>query len=342
MSAVISDELQDFINNLEQGDIIMHHAHGFLSESIRALDGSNYNHCSIYDKDGYVYESVTGGIKKKELKESIATQKTAAITNFRLENLPEDKSLLIETIEKYHTSNIYAYDQIVLLAMILLKKELALDNPETRSFVENFLIYTTNFLTNLFDPNNKNEICSEVIYRAYEEVANHTGNTDFHMVIDIDESMIPYDEDKKILVKKIKSILKNNKSLHFDTKALKKLKRKKTGVSRQEIEESFKRMLPILEKRKLAKKGGVRKGNKLLLPRGIYSREFVRDEIKNWDKNIKYFERTNPETAKLLKKINIHNFITPANISVHCLNAKKLNTFKTGIEYDSNCPFCAI
>lgn len=345
----ILEGLDDFINQLEQGDIIMHHAHGFVSETIRVLEGSDYNHCSIYDKDGYVYESVTGGVVRKKLCESICTQNTSAVTNLRLKNLPKDKSLLIETIEKHHTSDVYAYDQIVLLAMILLKKKLGLNNKNTSSFTEKLLIYTADKLTGVFDPNNKNEICSELIYRAYEEVANLTGNTNFHLNIDIHSSMIPFDgkniNDAKEITKirnRAKAILKKNNSLRFDITHYRKLRNQrnqKNKVTLDELEKDFKRILPRLGRRQqISRNRKSAKNVKLLVTRDMYNKE----DLKNWEENIKYFEKTNPETAALLKRIDVYNFITPANISEHSFNTQKLNTFKTGIEYDSNCPFCAI
>lgn len=332
--------LDDFINKLEQGDIIMHHAHGFISETIRELDGSDYNHCSIYDKEGYVYESVTGGVVRKTLFESICTQETSAVTNFRVNNLPKDKSILIETLKKNHTSDVYAYDQIVLLAMILLKKKLGLDNKITGSFTQNLLIYLADRVTKEFDPNNKNEICSELIYRTYEEAADLTGNIDFHLCIDVESTLIPFDKKNINKISKIsKSYLKQNKSLNFDITHYRKLRNKRYSVTLNDLEKEFRRIRPRLGRTQQIARG---RYNKILVHKKDYSRKYIREEIKNWEGNIKYLEKTNPKTAALLKKIDIHNFITPANISEHCLNTQKLNTLKTGIKQDPNCPFCDV
>ena len=118
-------DISNFKKQLKQGDIIMHHAHGWISNIIKNYDQSNYNHCSIYDKDGFLYESITcGGIQRKTIEDSLKAQKTVLVTIFRVKNIDNTKTkFLIEAIKKYPKNTTYAYSQLLLLAGILWKRK---------------------------------------------------------------------------------------------------------------------------------------------------------------------------------------------------------------------------
>ena len=171
--------MENFKKQLKQGDIIMHHAHGWLSNIIRSFDQSNYNHCSIYDSDGYIIESVNGGVQRKTIEDSIKTQKTYLITIFRLKNIPDNKTqLLIDNINKNYTSNTYAYSQILLLAFLLLKRKLKLRGFLGR-LVNVFYSFFEKIIMFIFDRKDKNMMCSELIYRTYMDIYKQEKNSDF-------------------------------------------------------------------------------------------------------------------------------------------------------------------
>ena len=92
--------MKDFKNNLKQGDIIMYHSHGWISNLIRKTDQSDYNHCSIYDKDGFIYEAISGGVQRKKIEDSIKHLNTALITIFRVRNVNFSETNLISNYIK--------------------------------------------------------------------------------------------------------------------------------------------------------------------------------------------------------------------------------------------------
>ena len=182
--------MDNFKKQLKQGDIIMHHAHGWLSSIIRNFDQSHYNHCSIYDKDDFLYESVNGGVKRKKIQESIATQKTALISIFRLEGIPQEKThLLINNIEEKYRENSYAYSQVLLLASLLLKRKHNIKgvlgkciNLLALGFEKTIMLF--------FDRSDKNLMCSELIYRTYMDVCHQEKNKIFSLNIPLECSPI--------------------------------------------------------------------------------------------------------------------------------------------------------
>jgi hypothetical protein len=55
------------LKDLRKGDIILNTTEGPLSESIRAISHSNYNHAAIYVGNGKVVEAVGGGVRQIDL-----------------------------------------------------------------------------------------------------------------------------------------------------------------------------------------------------------------------------------------------------------------------------------
>lgn len=170
-----TNDLSLFISRLRQGDIIFHHAHDSLSSLIQTLDNSNYNHCSIYDKDGYIYESVKEGVVRKKISESIIQQKTYSITNFRVYEMSRVNSeKLIEIINKKYLGKYFAKTQIVFLALVFLRKKLM--NVTRSNFkVAIFIVRLFNFIFRFLDFKNNSLICSELIYRVFREFCKEDG-----------------------------------------------------------------------------------------------------------------------------------------------------------------------
>lgn len=185
-------DLSEFKNHLQSGDVIMHHAHGFISNTIRKFNRSNYNHCSVYDKNGYVYESVTGGIQRKTVEDSLKTQKTYAISIYRLNSSSEDKIVKVtETIQNHYTSKIYAYSQIGYLGILLARKFYG-TNSKFRKYTYKYFLYACDLFGKIMDPLNKNHTCSELVYRAYKQTANTLKDPELYIVFPFESSPLNY------------------------------------------------------------------------------------------------------------------------------------------------------
>ena len=58
------------IKDLKLGDCLVYNKHTFIGRSIQILTRSHYNHTSIYNGNGYVYEATIPKFKLTEVKES--------------------------------------------------------------------------------------------------------------------------------------------------------------------------------------------------------------------------------------------------------------------------------
>ena len=295
--------MENFKNQLKQGDIILHHAHGWLSNIIRNLDQSYYNHCSIYDKDGFLYESTKGGIKRKTIEESIKNQQTNQITIFRSKNADQKKmKFLIDTVEAY-PKNTFAYSQIFLLASILWKRKKNLNGLRGKLANLLFLAFEK-IIFLLVDSKNTNMICSELVYRSYMDVAKKHNDVSFtiHIPIECNPLFVFENEEiKKEYPCDIEYYEKNN----WETV------QKNTFVDdKNEVKSSaFKNYITNL----------FSTGNYDLLSLAKYSSSENKADILG-NKNIK--------VSRLLKSVKLYNFVTPGDIA-RSLDTYIVATYKT-------------
>lgn len=307
--------MENFKNQLKQGDIILHHAHGWLSNIIRDLDQSYYNHCSIYDKDGFLYESIKGGIKRKTIEESIKNQKTSLITIFRSKNADQKKmKLLIDTIEAY-PKNTFAYSQMCLLASILWKRKQNL-NGLWGKFANLLFLVFEKIIFLFVDRKNTNMICSELVYRSYMDVAKKHNDVSFTIHIPIECSplfVFENEEIKKEYPCDFEYYEKNN---------LETVQQNTFVDDKNEIKSStFKNYITNL----------FSTGNYDLLSIAKYSPNENKAGILG-EKNIK--------ASRILKSIKLYNFVTPGDIA-RSLDTYAVATYKTDTALNfKNCQVC--
>jgi len=216
---VVTSNLVELKQVLKTGDIIMHYGDDIIARMIHKFNDTQYNHCSIYDKDGYLYESVSGGVQRKKIEESVCVQKSHELTILRLKDSKEDLDDVIKIIkEEYLHEESYAISQILLLFLLSLKKYyLEKDSSFIKKYTYKKMIYSCHFLEKIFDPNNSRHLCTELIYRAYEEAAITKNKKQLHLQVPIETSFLSFSKDFKIFFnrnRKLKNKNYSNLSIH--------------------------------------------------------------------------------------------------------------------------------
>ena len=304
--------MNDFKNNLKQGDIIMHHAHGCVSNIIRKIDQSHYNHCSIYDKEGFLYEAVNGGIQRKKIEDSIKHQNTALITIFRVKNIDFNKSDLVSNYIKPILKNKFAYSQIVLIAAILWKRKRQLKGIKSSILNLIFLFYEK-IMSGVIDNEDNNMTCSELVYRTYMDIAKKQQNLNFIIHIPLECSPIFILEDEEIV---------NTNPCDPDI----------YEKYNNDTANAYKKGNVIIEKATTYLKNLFSTKNYDTLSLAKHSIPFTQNKT---DLLIKKSKKVN----KILKKAKLYNFITPGDI-VRSLDTYPVATYKT--EKASKFKKCAI
>lgn len=306
--------MENLRKQLKQGDIIMHHAHGWLSTIIRTYDQSHYNHCSIYDKDGFLYECINGGITRKTIEESIKDQKTSLITIFRTKNADQKKmQCLINTIKSY-PKNTYAYSQILLLASILWKRKQNLTGILGKIANVFFLVFEK-IIFLFVDKKNANMICSELIYRAYMDVAKETKDIGFsiHIPLECNPLFVFENEElQKLYPCELERYDENNASGITN--------KNDNSESSTQIEKIQAYLSDLFSTEK------------------YHTLSFVK--YSPYDNNTDMLAKKAKNVARILKRAQLYNFITPGDIA-RSLDTYVVATYKTDlINNFTNCPVC--
>ncbi len=307
--------LELFISQLRQGDIILHHAQDWISTPIRYFDRSDYNHCSIYDKNGFIYESIGEGVVRKKLEKSIIDQNTSYVVNMRtseIELSPSITQQLINNIEQRYLNNNYGYSQLLLTGLML--KRWLDPNDYLKQLSLAFLTKISNDLMSFLDSSNKTLLCSELIYKTYNDIAIKTNTPKMEFVMPIEDSILGSNIKKNNSHKKRKKRLNSLKYRLKQQGVNQHFKAPKNFPStKPELEESLTAYINR-EKRFFDNLYNSNR-RKLFIRRYDYNHAFFNKNVLTLKDNVNYFKKINPEFAALLDQLNVDNFVTPGDIS---------------------------
>ncbi len=160
----------DKINfELKSGDIFLYHGTHLISKLIRKFDGTEVNHASLYVGNNQVIEAKEGssGVSKNSIYKSIENSKYIKV--FRLKDETLDINPVLNVANNFYLSpNRYGYEQIVLLAFIILINK-ALPTKTFRWIAKTILERAAQIILKLTQNGKEVLICSELVYRSYEE-----------------------------------------------------------------------------------------------------------------------------------------------------------------------------
>ena len=369
-----------FKNKLQKGDIILYHGHHWLSEIIQNLDNSYYNHCAIYDefKDGkhYIYEASNNGIKHRSLEESISDSKSSTIAIYRLTDPPENMQKVVKNIQALSQKKTkYSLSQLLLLAGILLTKKVT-HNYSLFSFTHNFLLYTVDKFEKITDSENNKLVCSELVYRAYNEIEDSNYRIHIDNQFSVREISVPlfkFDEKSRSTEFKhnansIRCSLKSpqEKCNAFETLCIDSLEKaeyivkKSTGikvdertkkVNKKGLRNSFKiyreetqiiTLIKRLHKQtcNLEINADLNKRISELIDEASSVFKIDDDISKARKRNIEFFKTQNGDLYdSIFKDLEISNFITPGDIE-RAYNIEEIGQLHIPEFAKKSCDFC--
>lgn len=163
------------IEDLRDGDVLLYYGTSLLSKMIMTLDGGNYSHAGIM-RGGEVTEALGDGINHHSVATSVAGAKFVDVYRFTKNggNLGDPQypvQPLDDAAQAFEIAkNKYAYDELFLLAALCSTRQLAaiMKSPGMAMFVRDFLDSAMEKLSNLMASGTKPVICSEMVFRCFE------------------------------------------------------------------------------------------------------------------------------------------------------------------------------
>lgn len=174
--------LPAFIGQLEAGDVLLYNGTGILSDAIMFFTGSDVSHAALYlggDAEGLIGEAVDAGVIRDTREQSFPGHNWVVVHRLRG---ARDMAPVLERGNYYLDKRLqYAYPQLVLLAMLLLVKRVRPSGTFGR-MVQAVAVAAAEALDRFIESGRDLMICSEFVYRAYDEAGAGPANP-FHLDI---------------------------------------------------------------------------------------------------------------------------------------------------------------
>ena len=155
------------IDDLEPGDVLLYRGKGFVSRGIQFFDGSPLSHAALYLGGGQIGEAIAEGLVARDYQTSFHGSEW--IKAYRLRNRPADVQPVLNVARTYLAQrNRYGYEQLVLLALLCTTRKVQM-TPILRRLLRTLLDAATVRLADLLRAGKEPMICSEFVYRAYDE-----------------------------------------------------------------------------------------------------------------------------------------------------------------------------
>lgn len=155
------------IEDLREGDVLLYRGTGLISKAIQLLDGSPMSHAALYLGGGQIGEAVAQGLVERDCQTSFKGSEW--VKAYRLVDAPDDMGPVLRRGRHYlDQGNRYGFEQIVILAVLSTIRKLQI-SPVLRRLLRTLLDAAATELTRLSRAGKEPMICSEFVYRAYDE-----------------------------------------------------------------------------------------------------------------------------------------------------------------------------
>lgn len=167
------------VDDLLPTDIFLYRGRGLLSWLIRHLDGTDASHAAIYLGNRNVGEALAQGVVSDDIAVSYAGHDWVLVRRLKIRPLPPAQPVL-DVAQGYLTSHVrYAYHQLLLLSFLLITRKVV-PTHILAMLVRKVLDGATAFINGLLGGGKQVMICSEFVYRCYDE-AIPKGPYDLHI-----------------------------------------------------------------------------------------------------------------------------------------------------------------
>ena len=156
------------IDAIRPGDVLLFHGRGFVSWAIRAFDGTEVNHAAIAIDEDRLAEAVASGLESRPIVDALGSNDFMIVR--RLEG-PDLKPVVFKADEYLDRELPYAFQQIVLLAVLALTRRLPAPRL-VRRILRSALDHAAAALNAFIDEGRQFMICSEYVFRAFDEASS--------------------------------------------------------------------------------------------------------------------------------------------------------------------------
>jgi hypothetical protein len=150
-------------------DILLYRGRGWLSKAIQFFDGTDVSHSSLFlaGTPASVAEAISKGLLERPLTDSVGD--SAWVVARRLKTRPADVAPVLARANSYLSQGErYGYEQILLLAFLSLIRKPKI-TPIFKRLVTAVLEKASALLLKLTAGGKQPMICSELVYRSYDE-----------------------------------------------------------------------------------------------------------------------------------------------------------------------------
>jgi hypothetical protein len=156
------------VNDIQPGDVLLFRGRGPISWAIRKLDGSRVNHAAIALDGGMLGEAAGSGLRRFQIAQAVVGNDVTVVRR-----LPDqDLAPVLTKANTYLSGSVpYAYQQIVLLALLTTSRKMPLPRF-ARRLLRSVLDHAAAALNEMVDSGSRTMICSEYVYRCYDEATD--------------------------------------------------------------------------------------------------------------------------------------------------------------------------
>jgi hypothetical protein len=165
---------------VKPGDVLLFHGKSFVAWAIRAFDGTVVNHAALALEPDLLGEAAGNGLQTASISGST---RASRFTIVRRHASGLDASPVVQRAQAYLAAGVpYAYHQILLLAILSLTRRIPL-SPVSRRLVRAALDEAAGVLNAMVESGRQVMICSEYVFRCYNEAHAGPGPNPYRLEI---------------------------------------------------------------------------------------------------------------------------------------------------------------
>ncbi len=160
------------------GDVLLFNGNSLISKAIRFFDGADVNHAALAIDPSRMIEAAGSGLREAPI--AGALKGNTFTLSHRLVGREDLGPVVTQANEFLGSGTPYAYEQIVLLAVLSITRRVDIGSPFLRAIVRTACDRGAQLINALFDDGRKLMICSEFVYRCYADTNDERYRLELH------------------------------------------------------------------------------------------------------------------------------------------------------------------
>jgi len=168
----------DALFTFRPGDVLLFNGNSLISKAIRFFDAADVNHAALAIEPSSMIEAAGGGLREAPI--AGALEGNTFTLAHRLAGQEDLGPVVGQATAFLGSGTPYAYQQIVLLALLSITRQVDIDNPFLRAIVRSVCDRGAQLINALFDNGRELMICSEFVYRCYADTHDERYRLELH------------------------------------------------------------------------------------------------------------------------------------------------------------------